>query len=150
MKSFKIVLAALLVTASVITLSSFVSASFSKSAFAINECYYYGTTGQSLNKKVVSPSTNLSQTQVTTSSNWVNPSGGGTVPNPPTTAGGGDCNTGDYLCAVCFDNGTYTKQQAIDAIWTYFNTNGTLPHDGFIDAPTNKIKTYRQSTTANH
>jgi hypothetical protein len=135
MKKFKIVLSSLLVTTAIITLASFVAKDYNQRAFTTTCKYFIGPSSQ---KVVVGPGRNLSLTACQDPQNWV------PAPNPPT-----DCDGGDYLCAVCFDN-SLSLETVLDIVWDVYDYEGGLTHETEINPGGPSVVIYLQSTTAGH
>jgi hypothetical protein len=133
MKSVKIVFSSFLIVAALVTLSSFV-ASFDSTAFA-RVCYFYTQT----NKRVAPGSgDSIDQSVLDLTSSWsTNPSS-----EPPT-----GCNSGAFLCAICFDNPPYSLQDAINFVKAYYISNQTFTHTQNIDPGVSNLKVYLKSTT---
>lgn len=113
MKSMKIVLASLFLTAGIITLSSF-AGNYNKSAFA-TVCYEY----------VIGNGT-LTEAKAELTTNWA------TVSDVPAA-----CPQTNFLCAICFDDTQFAgtpaqrKQAALDILGSYLTSvSFVLPTDG--------------------
>ncbi|WP_127126411.1 hypothetical protein [Pseudoflavitalea rhizosphaerae] len=110
MKSLKIVLASLFLSASVITMSSFV-ADYKSNAFAV-VCYEYAD-GLGL----------LDPVEVGTTTNWA-PITSASVPTA--------CPNAEFLCVICFDDSQFTgtpadrKQQAIDVLKAWLQAGNSI------------------------
>jgi len=141
MKRNKIAVVALLVLTNTIALFAFTSKSTHKT---VNVKYYY--IGEHKFIGCGNPNS-LVYSEVTDVSNWT------------TTAPAYDCDNGNYLCAITFEieptsdggnDGQLTWQEAIDALWNYFNSGCTLPahHNCFTvgSGPGAIVCVYRKST----
>lgn len=156
MKRIMFVLGTVLLAASAITLSSFSNKSFKKNAFAI-VCYYYTVSNKALIGHFQPPpnpdrSDYIEETPFKTTTNWKAVT---TTPLPPITANGGDCNDGNFVCAICFEDagtGSYTLSTAIAAAWAYYvaQTPNDFTHGANISTTGSDLRIYLQSSATNN
>jgi hypothetical protein len=134
MKSMKIVFSSFLIVVALVTLSSFV-ASFDSKAFA-RVCVLFIAT----KKRVQSgQADSIDPSELTNVSNW---SGMGSPTEPPT-----GCNSGPFLCAICFDSPPCTLIVVINSVASYYAINGTFTHGLNIDPGGCNTRIYLKSTT---
>lgn len=138
MKSLKIVLASLFLTAGVIFLSSF-SSDFKKDAF-LQVCFEYAT-----GLGVGDP------TDVADTDNWT------AVTTNVTDIQNTTCPQSTYLCVICFNDSQFDgadaaakKQHALNLLAQYIQSNG-LPTEGVAfdvdpNAATRTITVYKRAT----
>lgn len=114
MKALKIVFASMALPALLIALSSFASKNYDAKAFA-RVCYTFTS---SANRVAPGSGDSINNTGGTTGAtsftnvnNWS--SFGSTPPQ--------DCQGGELVCAICFDNPPYSLQQAINIAWNTYN-----------------------------
>lgn len=145
MKNLKIVTLTLALTICTITFFAYTDPEYQKNAFLMT-CYYFNPVGSSIYAKdVIGANRNLNESTFKYYWNWSK-----TNLTPPTFYTGGDCEDGEYLCALCYDESKYSLSQALNIAWSYYVSAGSLPHDGYVDPGISKIKTYRQETISNH
>lgn len=158
MKSFKIVFASLAVAIFGLVLSSFAVKDYYANAFA-RVCYAYTPplssppTPSALHKQNVKGQTNsIIRSEFATTSpgtgNW-------TLISPTPTGTPSSCNSGDYFCAVCFDNTQYSLADVVeDFLLPIYDANSApnaiFQHNVDIDPDATKvITTYLKSTNTN-
>lgn len=147
MKIFQIVFLSMALAAISLFVSSFTSNGYNANAFA-RVCYSYSPPASSPpvpasphKKNTRGETESIIRSQLIATGNWnlVSPTPAGTP---------SECNTGDYLCAVCYDDAVYSLADIMDILADWYDTHDSpiFPHNMDIDPSANVVTTYLKST----